>query len=139
MAVSRDRMNSLNERLSSGSISLLCLLIVLSGYTFWFGRRPHYSLDDGPSLPTVRLDRATLVGKHQGQTETFQGIPYARPPCVPFCPQSLQIISWPKQRWKITVSQTGTHSLLCRQDPCHPIGVLLPPDATKPHPTWGLV
>ncbi|KAF9779504.1 carotenoid ester lipase precursor [Thelephora terrestris] len=73
-------MNSLNERLSSGSISLLCLLIVLSGYTFWFGRRPHYSLDDGPSLPTVRLDRATLVGKHQGQTETFQGIPYARPP-----------------------------------------------------------
>ena len=35
---------------------------------------------DGPQPPIVRLDRATVVGKSQGQTETFQGIPYARPP-----------------------------------------------------------
>lgn len=61
-------------------MSLLCLLILLGGYTFWFGRGTHNYIDDAPSLPEVRLDRATVVGKNQGQTETFQGIPYAQPP-----------------------------------------------------------
>jgi hypothetical protein len=77
---SYDPTSPLIEPLLSGSISILCVLIVLSGYAFWYGRRIHDSLGAGPRPPTVRLDRAIVVGKTKGQAETFQGIPYARPP-----------------------------------------------------------
>lgn len=76
----RGYMDSLIEPLSSGTISVLCLLIVLSGYAFWYRHGIHDPLDAGPSQPTVRLDRAIVVGKNQMQADTFQGIPYARPP-----------------------------------------------------------
>jgi hypothetical protein len=79
-----DHVDPLIEPLLRGLISVLCLLIVLSGYTFRYGHRIRDPLDVGSPPPTVRLDRAVVVGKNQGRTEIFQGIPYARPPWVPF-------------------------------------------------------
>jgi hypothetical protein len=75
-----DRISSLTEHPFSASILVLCLLIVFGAYTWCSPRQIHGPLDDGPLPPIVRLYRATVVGKSQGQTETFQGIPYARPP-----------------------------------------------------------
>lgn len=75
-----DHINSLIKPLLSGSISVLCLLIVLCGCGFLYCHGIHESLDAGPLPPMVRLDRAIVVGRNQGQAETFRGIPYARPP-----------------------------------------------------------
>ena len=71
--------NFLIKRSFSTSALLLCLLVIFGGVG-WFLSRHHDLLDDGLLLPIVRVDHATVVGKSQGQTETFQGIPYARPP-----------------------------------------------------------
>lgn len=40
---------------------------------------PRDNVDD-PGPPAVSVDRATIFGKKQGQTEAFQGLPYAQPP-----------------------------------------------------------
>jgi len=80
MALSLGRINYLIGLSLSASILALWLLIVFGGYTFWSLHRVRDPLDSSPLPPTAKLDRATVVGKSQGRTETFQGIPYAQPP-----------------------------------------------------------
>jgi len=80
MALSLGRIDYLIGLSLSASILALWLLIIFGGYTFWSLHRIHDPLDSGPPPPIARLDRATVVGKSQGRTETFQGIPYAQPP-----------------------------------------------------------
>ena len=81
--------DSLIKRSFSTSTLLLGLLAILCGLG-WFLSRHHGLLGESLPPPIVRLDHATFVGKSQGQTETFQGIPYARPPWVSFAP----IVCW---------------------------------------------
>ena len=58
--------NLLIELPFSVLITILCFLIVLSGYDLWYRRQTLGPLDVGPPPSTVRLDRAILVGKNQG-------------------------------------------------------------------------
>lgn len=116
----------------STSTLLLCLLFVFCGFG-WFLSQYHDLLDESLPPPIVRLDYATFVGKSQGQTETFQGIPYARPPWVSFTPNcSLDLI--PTQRWQTATPQTRTSSPVHWQDFCNAAWLFMPPNAAQACP-----
>lgn len=61
------------------------------------------------SSPTVQLDNATFIGLSSGQVSSFLGIPFAQPPCVPFCLDSSN-----PTKIKITVTGRLISAFACR-------------------------